>query len=168
VNKTGWNAVRFLSKHAVAGAVVAGGSVALTVAAYCVLLIAAVLFEKPMGSPATLPLIALMVLVVALASVLLVLLPVTAGTEWLCDKRRIHLALQVPIAAVLLMAYVLAAAMAIAVFRGTSIATATRVALGISAALSVPLLVYWLALQSTGWLIRVLAGLSGRLRPPPA
>ena len=155
MNNTGWSAVHFLSKHAVAGAVVVGGSVLLTIAAFVALLIAAAVFQEPMGSPATLPLIVLIVFVAALASVLLVLLPTTAATEWLCDTRQIHIALQIPIAALLLVGYVLAVTITIAMLRRTAIADATRIALGISAALFLPLVVYWLALRSTGWLIRV-------------
>jgi hypothetical protein len=145
VVKTGvhWNAVQFAVKHAVAAAVVISGIIALTSVSYFALLVWAAAF----------PFMVLFALFGSVASVLFVLLPATALTEWICVKRRAHLLVQIPIATVLMAVCVLSAALVAATALESSVHRAASVAAAVFGALLVPLGVYWWSLQSAEWLI---------------
>jgi hypothetical protein len=72
--------MRFAVKHAVAGAVVVGGVVALTAASYFALLAWAVLMGEPLGGPLAFPFLVLFALVASIVSAVMILLPTTAFT----------------------------------------------------------------------------------------
>ena len=154
--KTGvhWNAVQFAVKHAVAAAVVISGIIALTSVSYFALLVWAAAF----------PFMVLFALFGSVASVLFVLLPATALTEWICVKRRAHLLVQIPVATVLMAVCVLSAALVAATALESSVHRAASVAAAVFGALLVPLGVYWWSLQSAEWLIHSATRLLAHMR----
>jgi len=156
VVKTGvhWKAVQFAVKHAVAAAVVISGIIALTSVSYFALLVWAAAF----------PFMVLFALFGSVASVLFVLLPATALTEWICVKRRAHLLVQIPIATVLMAVCVLSAALVAATALESSVHRAASVAAAVFGALLVPLGVYWWSLQSAEWLIHSATRLLAHMR----
>ena len=149
-----WNAVQFAVKHAVAAAVVISGIIALTSVSYFALLVWAAAF----------PFMVLFALFGSVASVLFVLLPATALTEWICVKRRAHLLVQIPIATVLMAVCVLSAALVAATALESSVHRAASVAAAVFGALLVPLGVYWWSLQSAEWLIHSATRLLAHMR----
>ena len=152
------NAVRFAVKHALATGVVVGGVVAFTAASYFALLAWAVLAGQPLGGPLALPFMVLFALVASLGSVALILLPATAIAEWISVKKRLRVALQIPIATALAAVFVVLAALVIAVLREMSWGSAAAAAGVIFALLLVPLGVYWWSMQSADWLLRAATG----------
>jgi hypothetical protein len=79
--------MRFAVKHAIAAIVVIAGIAAFTAALYFALFAAAVIFDQPLGSPIAGPLTVLFAVVASIISIVVVLLPVTAVTEWTCQRR---------------------------------------------------------------------------------
>jgi hypothetical protein len=150
-----WNAITLAVKHGVATAIVVGGVVAFTAASYFALLAWAVLMNEPLGGPLAFPFMVLFALLTSVGSAVFVFFPTTAVTEWACVRCRVHLLLQIPIAAIVLIGYVFTAAIAIALVRGSSVATTLRPAAVVSAVLLVPLGAYWWSLQSVEWLIHL-------------
>jgi hypothetical protein len=106
----------------------------------------------------------LFALVASTVLALLVLLPTTALTEWICKKRRVHRIVQVPIATLVLAAYVLAGAVGIALLAKSSLGRATTLAGIAIGVLLVPLAAYWWSLQSTEWLIHAGIRLWARIK----
>ena len=164
--KTGvhWNAVQFAVKHAVAAAVVISGIIAFTSLSYFALLVWAAIVGGGLGGPLAFPFMVLFALIGSVASVLFVLLPATALTEWICVKRRAHLLVQIPIATVLMAVCVLSAALVAATALESSVHRAASVAAAVFGALLVPLGVYWWSLQSAEWLIHSATRLLAHMR----
>lgn len=147
------SAIRFAVKHAVAATVVISGIVAFTAASYFALLAWAVIAGEGLGGPLAFPVMVLFALVASVVSVLLVLLPTTALTEWICVKRGVHRLWQIPVATLLLAGYVFSAALVAGVAWESSVHRAASLAGILFASLLVPLGAYWWSLQSTDWLI---------------
>jgi hypothetical protein len=78
-------AVRFVLKHAVAAAAVVIVVVAVTAASYLALILWVLLAGGGLGGPLTFPFMILFALVASVASIL-VLLPTTAVTQWMCAR----------------------------------------------------------------------------------
>ena len=159
-----WDPIRFVVKHAVAATVVVSGAVILTAASYFALLAWAVVAGGGLGGPLAFPFMVLFALLASTAAVLLVLLPTTALTEWICRKRQAHRLIQIPVATLVLAAYVLAATVVIALLAKSSVGKATSLAAVTIGVLLVPLGAYWWSLQSTDWLIHVGIRLWGRIK----
>ena len=148
---------RFAIKHAVATGVVIAGIVGVTAASYFALLAWAVLAGEPLGGPLAFPFLVLFALVASVVAAGLILFPATALTEWICVKNKFRLALQIPIATAFVAGYLLLAAVIAAVVRDVSLASAATAAGVVFLLLLVPLGVYWWAMQSADWLLRIAA-----------
>ena len=145
--------MRFALKHAIAGAAVTAAIAAFSAASYFALLAWAVLAGEPLGGPLAFPFMVLASLIASVVSVCVVLLPVTAVTDWMCRKRRIRLPWQIPIATVLMGSWLVALLVATTVTRGTPIvASATFGGLAFLVLL-LPLGLYWWTMQSADWIV---------------
>ena len=158
---TPWNATRFALKHAVAAAIVIAGMMVCAAVAFVV---GVVMISARDGDVTTLPSTILFGLLAAVASVVLVLMPITSATELLCQRARLHLWWQIPLSLALLAA-VGAGLAVVSMTSGAPLATAVRVASIASASLVVPLAVYWWALQSTDWALRTSGDFASRMSP---
>jgi hypothetical protein len=159
-------AIRFAAKHAVAAAVVVGGITILTATSYFALLIWAALTGQPLGGPLAFPFLVLFALAASVVCVAVILLPTTALTEWMCLKRDLRVAIQIPLSVACLGAYVLVGALLMALLSEGSLAIATKNAAIVFVMLLVPLGAYWWSMQSTDWILGwALAWWSGRIRP---
>ena len=135
-------------KHAVATAVTVAAVSILVGTLYLVLLAVAILTDGGIGSPATLPIGVLLSALLMTAVALAMFLPVTAAATQIRVRNNLHYLYEIPIAAFLLIAYILVVAVAI----GPEIG-ALWYASGALLALLPTLGVYWLCLQSAGWLL---------------
>jgi hypothetical protein len=79
-------AIRLVTKHAVAGAVVVTGMTVLTVTSYLALLIGVALTGGAPGGPLALPFLVVSAIGAGIAAVGLILLPTTLLTEWMCVR----------------------------------------------------------------------------------
>jgi hypothetical protein len=146
-------AVRFAVKHAVAAAIVITGIAGFTAALYFALFAAAVIFDQPIGSPVAGPLMVVFVVIASLISVVAILLPVTAFTEWISQRRGLRVWWQIPIATIVMWMWVLVLALATAALRGAPIGS-TAVAAGIAfLVLLIPLGIYWWSMRSADWIL---------------
>jgi hypothetical protein len=141
-------ATRFLVKHVVATAVTAGGVPALLATIYIMLFVVAILTNGDVGSPATLPIVLVLAAVLMTAVALAVFLPVTAAAAWIRARNDYHYLYEIPIAVLLLVAYIFLIAIGVRPEIGV-----LPYALGMSLALLPTLGVYWLCLHSTNWLL---------------
>ena len=159
---------RFVTKHAVAGAVVVTGITAFTATCYVALLIWAALTGGAPGGPLALPFLIVLALVASIAAVGLILLPTTMLTESMCVKRRLRIALQIPLSVACLSAYVFSGALAITLIRRTSVAAASTTAGIVIVVLLIPLGAYWWSMQATDWILGwAVAWWSGRAPRSP-
>ena len=148
--------MRFAVKHAVATGIVVTGVAAFTAALYCALFAAAVIFDQPLGSPVAGPFAVLFAVIATTVSIAVVLLPVTAFTEWICQTRGIRVWWQIPIATALLGLWLLVVGVTIGVGRGTPLAS-TAGPVGIAFLLLLaPLGLYWWSMQSAGWILGIM------------
>jgi hypothetical protein len=146
--------MRFAIKHAVASAVVVGGTMALTAASYFALFAWAVVAGEPLGGPLAFPFMVLASLLASVVAAVFILLPTTALTEWICLNRGFRLALQIPVATVCMGTYVFTASLAFALVRGVALASAASAAAVLFGLLLVPLGAYWWSMQSADWVAR--------------
>ncbi len=146
-------ATRFLVKHAVATAVIVGGVSALLATLYFVLLVVAILTDGGIGSPATLPIVLVLTAVLMTGVALAMFLPVTVAAGWISNRTGLTYLYEIPIAALLLVAYILLVAIAVGLAKAYPLSSAFWYASAVSLALLPALGVYWLCLQSTGWLL---------------
>jgi len=143
-------------KHAAATAVTVGGASALVATLYFILLIVAILTDGGIGSPVALPIGVLLTVVFMTAVALAVFLPVTVGAAWICHRNGLTYLHEIPIAAFLLVAYIFLVAIGAGFTNAGSLNPLNNVlwyASAVSLALLPTLGVYWLCLQSTGWLL---------------
>lgn len=158
-------AIRLVTKHAVAGAVVVTGMTVLTVASYLALLIWAALTGGAPGGPLALPLLIVLAIVAGIGVVGLILLPTTLLTEWMCVRHRLRIAVQIPLTVACLGLYVFAGALVLALVRRSSVAAASEAAGVIIVVLLIPLGAYWWSMQATDWIVGLaVTWWSGRLR----
>jgi hypothetical protein len=146
-------------RHAIAGAVVVAGAVALTTALYFALLVGAAVAGVPLGGPLVLPFLMLLALVAGVAAVGFVLFPVTALAEWIFTRYRLPWAVQLPLATAFLSAYVVSISPWVAVSRGVPLSAAPVWAGLAFVLLLIPLGIYWWTAQSVLWV----AGLGATL-----
>src|SRR5262245_35041123 len=99
----------FAVKHAVATSVVVSGTAALAAASYFGLLAWAILANSPIGSPFAFPFMVLLALVASTLAVVFVFLPTTAFTEWICSRRSFSRFVQIPVATIVLVLYLVSA-----------------------------------------------------------
>ena len=119
--------MRFALKHAVAAAVVTAAITAFSAAAS---------------------------IVASVVSVWVVLLPITALTEWVCVARQTRLAWQIPISTVAMGSWLLILSAAVAAMRGALIDASATFAGILFLVLLIPLGLYWWTMQSTDWIAR--------------
>jgi hypothetical protein len=146
-------ATRFLLEHSVATAVTVATVAALVGAVYFGLLIAAILGDGGIGSPLTLPIALVFAIVMMTVVAVVIFLPVTVITTWIRRRRDLHYLVEIPIAAVLLVIYIFLGATVVTLSNGSSLGTASLYAFGVALALLPVLGLYWVCLQSTGWLL---------------
>jgi hypothetical protein len=145
---------RFAAKHAVASAFLVAGIVTLTASVYVALLMWAAVTGGGLGGPLTLPFLLLFAFVGSVVSAAFILMPTTAFTEWVCKKRHLPLALQIPVSIACLAASLLAGAPLIAMIRNASVSFALTRAGIVFLLLLIPLGVYWWSMQSADWVLR--------------
>ena len=146
-------ATRFLVKHVVATGVTVGGVLVLLATLYFMLLVVAILTDGGIGSPATLPIGLLLTAVLMTGVALVVFLPVTIAASWIRHRSGLTYLYEIPIAAMLLVAYILLVAIVVGLAKAYPLSSAFWYASAVSLALLLALGVYWLCLQSTGWLL---------------
>jgi hypothetical protein len=147
--------VRFATKHAVAAIVVTAGIVGFTSAGYFVLWLSSFLSSEDTGGPFALPFFMVVALLGSLASVLFVLFPSTAVTEWICRKGQYRTFTQIPVAVILMVGVVAGLSVLIAVELGvpaSGLLQADTLACGV---LLIPLCAYWWSIQSTERLVSI-------------
>jgi hypothetical protein len=144
---------RSLLKHGAATVVTVAALDALLVALYLALLAWAMVTDGGVGSPATLPIVLVFALVLMTVVCVAVFLPVTAAASWIRSRAALNLLFEIPIAAALLVIYILVIATGFALSKGASLAAASWYASAAALALLPLLGLYWLCLQSTGWLL---------------
>ena len=147
--------VRFATRHAVAAIVVTMGIVAFTSAGYLVLLLSSIMSNEDTGGPYALPFFIIFAVLVSFASVLLVLFPSTALTEWICRKRQYHLFAQLPVSVMVMVAVVAGLSALIALQRGASVSEVLPIDGLACGMLLIPLCAYWWSIQSTERLVSI-------------
>jgi len=158
---TPWNATRFALKHTIAAATVIAGMVVCAAVSFVV---GVLMIAARDGDTTTFPSTILFGLLTAVASVVLVLMPITSATELLCQRARLRLWWQIPLSLAMLAA-VGAGLAAVSITSGATLPTSVRIASLVSAALVIPLAVYWWALQSTDWVLRTSGDFASRMSP---
>ena len=156
--------VRFATRHAVAAIVVTAGIVGFTGAGYLVLLLSSILSSGDTGGPFALPFFIIFALLGSLASVLFVLLPSTAVTEWICRKRRYHPIAQIPVSVIFMVSVVAGLSVLIAMKRGVSMSDVLPVDAIVCGVLLIPHCAYWWSIQSTERLVSIGARYAQRFR----
>jgi hypothetical protein len=146
-------ATRFLFKHGVATAVTVAAVSALIAAVYFALLIWAVLANGGIGSPLTLPIALVFAIVLMPVVALVIFLPVTVTATWIRGRRGFRVLFEIPIAAFLLVIYIFLVAMVVTLSNRGSLDIGSWYAFGVALALLPLLGLYWVCLQSTGWLL---------------
>ena len=146
--------LRALVQHAVAGGVVVAACVGMTIVAYFALLLWAILTNSGLGGPLALPGMIVAAVTAAIIAVLFVLLPVTALTRLIC--RRVEGRwVEIGVATLLLVAWVIGAAFAIGTWRGNESMDSLKAGAIATIPMLVLLGVYWWSARATGWLLRV-------------
>lgn len=143
-----WRATRFAIKHTIAAGIVMAGMALCAAIAF----VAGVVLSAARDS-ATTPSPVPFAFVAGIMSVVFVLAPLTMATEWICERARLRLWWQIPISLILLGAVGIGLT-AVAVGTGAALTAAARMAGIATAALLIPLAVYWWSLQSADWLLR--------------
>lgn len=134
--------------HLLAGGLVIGASVVLTILTYLVLLILSLLARMPLGGPLALPFWTLAVLAASVLTVVTVLAPVTTMSALLCRGPSLWArAAQIPVAAVLLFVEMLLLGLLHARHTGQSPSQGLTHGLTAGALLLIPLGLYWWCLQ---------------------
>ena len=146
-------ATRFLLKHGVATAVTVAAVSALIAAVYFALLIVAILTDGGIGSPLTLPVFLVLATVLMTVVALVIFLPVTVTATWIRSRRDLHHLFEIPIAALLFVIYIFLVATAITLSTRSSLDIGSWYVFGVAVALLPLLGLYWVCLQSTGWLL---------------
>ena len=148
--------LRALVQHAVAGGVVVASCVGLTIVAYFALLLWAMLTNSGLGGPLALPGMVIMALVAATAAVAIVLLPVTVLARFVCRSvERRRWPIEIGVATLLLVVWVIGAAFAIGAWRGNEPMDSLKAGAIATVPMLVLLGVYWWSARATGWLLRV-------------
>jgi hypothetical protein len=145
----GWSRLLFgIVAHAFASVLVVVTCVALTGLAYIVLLVVAGFTNGDIGGPLALPFMMLLGAVAGIGLVVLVLVPVTLASSWICrvvlDWPRL---VQLPIALGLCLAETLAIAAIIATASGSPFRRSIEVGAIVAIAIWIPLACYWSVLQ---------------------
>jgi hypothetical protein len=147
-------------RHAVAATVVIGCIAAFTAFSYFALLLWCVVARAPIGGPLAAPGMLMLAIVAAAVSIIGVLWPVTTLTEFLCDRLlRWHRLAQIPVATILMFAYLICASLLFGKVRGMPAAAALTFGTTAASILLVPLGAYWWSLQAAGWML----GLAGKM-----
>jgi hypothetical protein len=157
-----WNATRFALKHAMASIAVMAGMAAVATVSF---LVGVMMISGRNEDSSTLHSTLLFGLLGGWASVVIVLAPITAATELLCERSRLRIWWQIPISVFLLSAVGLGLAFVNVASTGASFDTSLKTAVLATAALLVPLGVYWWAAQSADWLLRSGGHLASRMWP---
>lgn len=153
-----------LLRHAVAGAVVVTGSVALVVVLYAGLLLYSIMATGDLGGPLALPGLMVAAFAVSAAAVLALLLPVSVATEILCARvRRRRWLAEIVVATLLLALAVHAIAVPLAMRRGVAVREAVEIAAVATAVLLLLLGVYWWSARATALLLSLSVRLWRRL-----
>jgi hypothetical protein len=154
-----WRATRLAITHTIAAGIVMAGMAVCAVLAFVANVVVSAARDSA-TSPSPVPFL----FVAGIMSVVFVLAPITIATEWVARRARLRLWWQIPISIVLLGAFGLGLA-ALAVSTGAPAAAAPRTAGIATAALVIPLAVYWWALQSAAWLLRAGGLAASRIWP---
>ena len=145
------NAAQGIVKHAIATAAVAGSALVATAAFYFALIAWAILRNADLGGPLTLPAMILLALAGTIASVLVVLAPVTLAAELLRARVfRANRFVEIPIASLLLILYLAVSLRLLSYARGWSLESTFRNGVILATIELVLLGIYWWALQATG------------------
>ena len=153
--------VRFALKHALAAAVAGAAMITVVAVWYIVLVLRAILTDRPLDGPLAFPSIMLSASAAVIGAIAVILLT-TAVTDWICGRRGTTVVMQIPVA-IAVLAVVVFAIVFVAVPGGTSIATTLSWSVLLTAALLIPLGVYWTCLQSAEWTMRAGSFLWGRV-----
>jgi hypothetical protein len=158
---TSWTTTRFAIKHVIAAALVAAGMAVCAAVSFVVgIMMMAARGTSAAGFPSTV----LLTFLAGIASVVLVLAPVTMAAERLTRRARLHVRWQIPIALALLGVVGLGLTW-ISGVSGVAPEAAARSSSIVTAALLIPLAAYWLVLQSADWLLRRAGHKASRLWP---
>jgi hypothetical protein len=154
-------------EHALASVVVVGCAVGASIICYLGLLSWAVITGAPIGGPLALPLMMLLALLGSLASICLVLMPITALGHWLCTSARPRpVIVQIPMTTGLLIIELLIIALVSGLIGDYGMSTSLGLGFGAALILLVPLGAYWWTLQITDWLISMISTCWIRFRAP--
>lgn len=154
-----WRATRLAITHTIAAGITMAGMAACAILAF----VANVAVSAARDSAAA-PSAVGFAFVAGIMSVVFVLAPLTIATEWLAQRARLRLWWQIPMSLVLLGAVGIGLA-ALAISTGAPAAAAAQTAGIATAALVIPLAVYWWALQAADWLLRAGGHAASRVWP---
>jgi hypothetical protein len=120
---------------------------------YLVLLLWAAISDGGVGSPIVFPFLVLLALALGTGLGLVVFLPTTLISEWICRRYEWYFLYEIPIASFVLVLGLVTVSGVIALMRSWSIGVTLWFAAAMSLVLLFPLGVYWWCLQSTAWIL---------------
>ena len=144
--------LRFITKHAVAAAVVIGGLTAFAAVLYFILLLVAIVTNQPLGGPLALPFLVLLGLLAGTVGVLFVLFPVAVLSDICARALQWPRLAQIPLSVLLLLVYAMTATGMTVALAESPVWVAARAAFIGAVVLLIPLGTYWWAMQSVDWI----------------